>query len=76
MNVWETVLGNRTLESINSMAHSLDKIKENQPTLRDQFAMAALQGLLSCESTNGNHELFAKQAYAYADAMLEVRKEK
>lgn len=76
MNAWDTVLGNRTMESINCMAHDLGKLKENQPTLRDQFATAALQGLLSCESTKGNHEQFAKQAYAYADAMLEARKGK
>lgn len=44
-------------------------------TLRDQFAMAALTGLLAAP----NVELWmdvSKQAYAIADRMLETRKEK
>ena len=43
-------------------------------TLRDQFAMAALQGMLT-DSKNGDvHETeIACMAYAYADAMLEER---
>jgi hypothetical protein len=44
-------------------------------TLRDQFAMAALTGLLaSCKSARAN--LYADDAYKMADAMLEARKEK
>jgi hypothetical protein len=45
------------------------------PTLRDQFAMAALTGLLAAP----NVELWidvSKQAYAIADHMLEARKTK
>ena len=45
------------------------------PTLRDQFAMAALTGLLAAP----NVELWidvSKQAYAIADRMLEARKTK
>lgn len=46
-----------------------------QPTLRDQFAMAALAGMLS----NENVDIYdcikrhAEYAYYYADAMLKVR---
>jgi hypothetical protein len=45
------------------------------PTLRDQFAMAALTGLLAAP----NVELWidvSKQAYAIADDMLAARKGK
>jgi hypothetical protein len=48
------------------------------PTLRDQFAMAALTSLLSSPSSigEGTPALAAKLAYRFADAMLEARKEK
>lgn len=42
-------------------------------TLRDYFAAAALQGLLAYPNGTGTHEVFAKCAYAYADAMLVKR---
>jgi hypothetical protein len=45
---------------------------EPRATLRDQFAMAALTGLLS-DPTSSGPEGCAKAAYLYADAMLEVR---
>ena len=44
-------------------------------TLRDQFAMAALPGLLNKDSID-NAKLAAQVAYAVADRMLEARKEK
>lgn len=43
------------------------------PTLRDQFAMAALSGLLSDPSSSGPKGS-AQAAYEYADAMIEARK--
>ena len=46
-----------------------------QTTLRDQFAMAALPGLLNKDNID-NAKLAAQVAYAVADRMLEVRKEK
>jgi hypothetical protein len=42
-------------------------------TLRDQFAMAALTGILA---NDNSLPLQAKRAYELADAMLEARKEK
>jgi hypothetical protein len=45
-------------------------------TLRDQFAMAALTGLLSALEYGNPADHIAQQAYAAADAMLEARKEK
>ena len=44
-----------------------------QPTLRDQFAMAALQLDLGCDV---EMITMARKAYEMADAMLEARKEK
>ncbi len=46
-------------------------------TLRDQFAMAALSGMLaSSMSVAGNPAMkFSQYAYEYADAMLEAREE-
>lgn len=41
-------------------------------TLRDQFAMAALTGIIINETNAAN--LAAKYAYEYADAMMEARK--
>ena len=41
-------------------------------TLRDQFAMAALTGIIINETNTAN--LSAKYAYEYADAMMEARK--
>ena len=40
-------------------------------TLRDEFAMAALQGLIA--ETNIGKEKFAEICYQYADAMLRER---
>ena len=43
--------------------------------LRDQFAMAALTGLLASCKTDCV-DVYVKDAYQMADAMLEARKEK
>lgn len=43
-------------------------------TLRDYFAAQAVQGLLASE-TNAPLEVFAKQAYKVADAMMKAREE-
>jgi hypothetical protein len=53
-------------------------IAAQYPTLRDQFAMAALTGMLSTDdrTADGNYSIFyARLAYEVADAMLEARKE-
>lgn len=46
----------------------------SHPELRDQFAMAALQGLLaSCDPGKGAPEVVSLLAYKYANAMMEMR---
>lgn len=43
-------------------------------TLLDEFAMAALTGILSDSSLKGNFEAFAQDSYLQAQAMMEERK--
>ena len=79
MNAWDTVLGQRTLESIQSMEHDISKIKDNTPTLRDYFAAQFINGWCSnlCKIPDTSGMVFiAENAYEMADAMLEVRKNK
>ncbi len=45
---------------------------KNECTLRDQLAMAALTGMITCKS-EGSWLNFSKWAYICADAMLEAR---
>lgn len=45
-------------------------------TLRDQFAMAALTGLLSALAYKSDANFVAKEAYIAADAMLKAREAK
>ncbi len=50
--------------------------QKDKLTIRDQFAMVALTGLLA-DCQNWDYDKapdFAKGAYAFADAMLEARK--
>jgi hypothetical protein len=59
----------------------LDKIirqieKDDLETLRDQFAMAALTGLLNSGGMSGDPLEDAAEAYKYADAMLKAREAK
>ena len=44
-------------------------------SLRDHFAGLAIQGLMACPiQPQSGPEMYARDAYAIADAMLEVRK--
>lgn len=56
--------------------HRIEEMQELQETLRDQFAMAALPGLLyRAEFTASHPDLLplAKDAYVMAEAMLIAR---
>lgn len=44
-------------------------------SLRDYFAAAAMQGVLSRESRSGEDADIAREAYAMADAMMTARKQ-
>jgi hypothetical protein len=45
-------------------------------TLRDEFAMAALSGMLGDPERHGGYKNFATDAFGFADAMLEARGKK
>jgi hypothetical protein len=63
-------------KSLELQSAALKLQKKNQPTLRDLFAMAALQGLLANPETNTGYgrETYASIAYGHADDMLKARK--
>lgn len=71
MNVWETKEGYMLAER---MAMASDAIRGNTPTLRDQFAMNALNALLQKPMNSADETV--RTAYDLADKMLEIRKEK
>ena len=72
MSIWETRDGGIFLEEVR---YYLSKKKNNEPSLRDTFAMNALNGLLSNGHFNSeNPKVSAELAYKIADAMMEVRK--
>lgn len=64
----------RNAVSHTQAAESLHEISVNTPTLRDQFAMSALQGLLANQGLYIEPDELSRHAYRLADAMLEARK--
>ena len=61
--------------------HALDSINEinrkmPEVTLRDLFAMNALNGILAQGDFHGSEQQYAEEAYCFADAMLKARKSK
>lgn len=64
----------RAAEALEIIAE-LTPVQAEQPTLRDQFAMAALSGLLVNPDCDAEYrETYATAAYTFADAMMEARK--
>ena len=45
-------------------------------TMRDHFAMSALNGIISCPDVTAGKDEIVKYAYIYADLMIEARKRK
>jgi hypothetical protein len=65
-------------ESMRRIAMHMEQLayQIEQPTIRDQVAMAALTGLLSGRAdSDADEHGFAHDAYLFADAMMEARKE-
>lgn len=56
-------------------SNGFTKTYVEQVTMRDQFAMAALTGLIS-RAPDFSFPDLSQKAYRFADAMLEARKEK
>lgn len=64
-------------EACRSVIGESQRREAQEPSLRDRFAMAALQGMLARGQDAGSTcEAFALGAYEYADAMLAVRSAK
>jgi hypothetical protein len=62
-------------ESVKLQETALQLQIENQPTLRDLFAMAALQGLLASAKYQLDYDTCAIIAYRHADYMLKKHNE-
>ncbi len=64
---------------MNTGCHCFDRLAANSPSnsygkkLRDEFAMAALTGLLANEDRDADASGYALDAYMFADAMLKAR---
>lgn len=68
--MWDTALGQRTIEAIGTAC-----AKASGVTLRDVFAMSALNGFLSSvHCDEGDLDELPAMAYKLADVMLEARK--
>ena len=66
-------------ESLKYIAHPLVEVQSpeqaaGEKTLRDEFAMAVLHGMLGFGWDKRSSEAYAKEAYKIADSMLEARK--
>jgi|ERR1700741_1117864 len=61
-------------QRINSLSQA--RIADNMLSMRDQFAMSALQGILAClvdHKDSGSVAVRCELAYRYADDMLKAR---
>lgn len=66
------------LSDLESENAALRKQLEDRPTLRDQFAMAAMTGIITRTATyfdSQSFNLFTDYSYQIADAMMEQRKD-
>jgi len=63
-------------KAMDEVERSIIEAQCAQSDLRDQFAIAALAGMLAFDLTGGIPKEFAADAYSFADAMLEARKVK
>lgn len=62
-----------TEQQIAELKQSLAMAKQKK-SLRDEFAMAALTGLLSDPQNCGTHKSICSDAYDYAEAMMKERR--
>ena len=67
----ETSSEQRTMAAIQAIAESVSEI-----SLRDLFAMNALNGIIANGDFHGSEEQYTEQAYSFADAMLKTRRKK
>jgi hypothetical protein len=60
-------------QQIAELKQSLAQVKQKK-TLRDEFAMAALTGLLADPQNLGTHKYICGDAYDYAEEMMKERR--
>jgi hypothetical protein len=69
------MMSGETKQRIGDLEAEIARLKKAQPTLRDQFAMVALNGVLTVIpfKTAFNIKEITSSCYKVADAMMEVR---
>ncbi len=67
-------MSGETKQRISELEAEIARLKEAQPTLRDQFAMAAISGNIRRALDIEDMGLIGKWAYNIADAMLQARR--
>ena len=60
-------------DTIDDMLRGDKPVNEGKVTMRDEFAMAALTGLLYNRKRPPSTKYYARLVYEYADAMIEER---
>ena len=65
--------GGETKQRINELEAEIARLRDAQPTLRDQFAMAAISGNIRRVLSDEQLILLTEWAYEIADAMMEAR---
>jgi len=66
-------MSGETKQRISELEAEIARLKEAQPTLRDQFAMAALTTVKWSAIFSYSNEYIADIMYDLADAMMEAR---
>jgi len=66
-------MSGETKQRISELEADIARLKAAQPTLRDQFAMAALTGLISINPAPKSLVGIAEFSYLAADSMMEAR---
>jgi len=71
---FETVeeLRQQIADAIRDRDEALEYVEQMRCVVRDEFAMAALTGIIAADG-RGTYDELAKEAYTYADAMMARR---
>lgn len=67
-------MSGETKQRISELEAEIARLKEAQPTLRDQFAMAVVSAACVEDVDDRDKDKFAKYCYTIADAMLQARR--
>ena len=68
-------VGQKCLMEIRELLSAMDKPKDAPLSVRDMFAMSALQGLLARSNYNARNNEIVNFSYTIADLMMEARRE-